>query len=125
MARLHGASNSSSPRCAGRETPSWLTSAECLLHSASSRDALEAEGGDNQRMAAAEAEHAAEVATAVAPQGRTGAASLHGQRLAAMHAAMAVLERSQADAVESRKDELRALTLPKTPYPYPNPNPNP
>ena len=127
MARLHGASNSSSPRCAGRETPSWLTSAECLLHSASSRDAAEAEGGDNQRMADAEAsaEHAAEVATAVAPQGRTGAASLHGQRLAAMHAAMAVLERTQADAVESRKDELRALTLPQTPYPYPNPNPNP
>ena len=48
--------------------------------------------------AEASAEHAAEVATAVAPQGRTGAASLHGQRLAAMHAAMAVLERTQADA---------------------------
>ena len=42
-----------------------------------------------------------------------------------MPAAMAVLERTQADAVESRKDELRALTLPKTPYSYPNPDPNP
>ena len=40
-----------------------------------------------------------------------------------MHAAMAVLERTQADAVESRKDELRALTLPPNPLQLPLPLP--
>ena len=80
----------SSPSCGGRETPTWLKSAECLLHSASS--------------------HAPEeLVTAAA--GRTAAPTLHGQRLAAMHAAMAVLERTQADAVESKKDELRGRQL--------------
>ena len=106
-ARLQEASNSSSPRSGeGRETPTWLKSAECLLHSAA-RDAPEAE-----------------LLTAAAPQGRTNAASLHGQRLAAMHAAMAVLERTQADAPQPYNPNPNPDPDPD-PNPDPNPSPNP